>query len=126
MRKTAAIFLALIVSGVVILWSKPLKLSLRPASATCIAGLPNPHPHVIRDGADAISTFFANWSATTNDPARLQNLRDTRDWLKYEAHYERGKWHLIPHPRADEAPGRGIHIWIDGQTGCTVSELASD
>ena len=91
----------------------------------CVAGFPNPHPHVVRNGEDAIGTFYTNWLAASNDPVNRQMIVEQRDWLRYEARQEQDKWHLIPHSHGTNEGG-GTHVWIDGKSGCIVSEAAID
>ena len=94
------------------------------AMATCLAVFANPHPHVIRDAPDAISTAYADWSSTY---AGAHSDREFSMWKSnYGARQEGGVWILSPYPRGARYPGQGTHIRLDGKTGCMVSEVSFD
>ena len=91
-------------------------------AAVCLAGMSNPHPHAIRDSADAISTAYADWAASVGE------MSDAKQWSLWKSTYsakrEGTTWHLIPHPAGARYSGQGTHIRIDGKTGCVVSEIS--
>lgn len=93
-------------------------------AALCAAGFLNPHPHAIRNSADAISTAYANWAATVREPASAQDLSDWK--ALYSAEPDGPTWHLIPHPAGAPYQGAGTHIRIDSKTGCVISEVSFD
>jgi hypothetical protein len=94
------------------------------AAAVCAAHFLNPHPHAIRNGADAISTGFDNWDATF--PATPKDRAFWKsDWSSiYVARREGAVWHLIPH--GVRFRGQGTHVWLDAKTGCITKDISFD
>lgn len=92
----------------------------------CLATFRNPHPHAIRDEADAISTAYGDWAATVDVPHN-DDENELGLWKKtYSAHKDGNTWVLWPHPGGARYSGQGTHIRIDGKTGCVISEISID
>lgn len=97
---------------------------LLAVTVLCLAGFPNPHPHVIRDEADAISTAYTAWMKSID---QVTNPRELKMWREiYTARREGNVWHLFPRPSGARYRGQGTHIELNAQTGCVTSSVSFD